>query len=279
MRPDPDELQRWIRAGVPPGEVGGRLGLSRATGYAWLRRYGITEDGPEMFQDHLVGRWQAGRLVAQIAAETGLSADAVRERLVAATVLDPARSYFRVGAADDPLPEGLLRDWYLREGFTVEQVAALTGTTARQVRYRLKRYRLSAGRPGPAPRLRRRLTEDVLTRLYVREGQSCAQIAAGAGASTEAVRELLIAYGIARRPSGNRPRRPAADLPAPGPAPYPAQRQEADPRLAGALVRARAAQNRSALLLEQARETLRATEEIRQQLRATTPKRDEAGRP
>src|SRR4051794_8831099 len=130
MRPDPDELQRWIRTGVPAGEVGGRLGLSRATGDAWLRRYGITGNGPELSQEHVVARWRAGRPVSQIAAEAGLSGDAVRERLVAATVMDSARTYFRVGGADDPLPEQLLRDWYVGEGFTVEQVAALTGTTA-----------------------------------------------------------------------------------------------------------------------------------------------------
>ena len=48
-----------------------------------------------------------------------------------------------------------MRDWYVREGFAVAQIAALTGTTARQVRYRLARYRLSPGRPGPAARVRR----------------------------------------------------------------------------------------------------------------------------
>lgn len=206
MRPDPDVLQEWVLAGVPEHEVGARLGLSRATGYAWLRRYGITADGPRLDQRQLVACWRAGLLATRIAADTGLTADAVRERLVTATILPPTRSYYRVGAPDDPLPEALLRDWYVREGFSVAQVAALTGTTARQVRYRLGRYRLAPGRPGPAPRLRRRLTEPVLTRLYLDEELSCAQIAARTGASTESVRALLAAYGIARRPGGRRTR-------------------------------------------------------------------------
>ncbi|GIM97593.1 hypothetical protein [Paractinoplanes toevensis] len=162
MRPDPDLLQQWvIGEGLPAGQVGQRLGLSRAAGYSWLHRYGITGSGPFVAQQKLIARWRAGLLVAQLAAELGLPPDAVRERLVAASVLEPARTYFVVGSRDDPLPEHLLRDWYVREGFTVAQVAALTGTTPRQVRYRLARYRLSAGRPGPAARARQRelLTE------------------------------------------------------------------------------------------------------------------------
>ncbi len=209
MRPDPDELQGWVlRDGVPPAQVGARLGLSRAAGYAWLSRYGITAAGPLLPQASLVARWRAGLVAEQLAAEVGLPPDAVRERLVAAAVLHPRRSYFLVGSPDDPLPESLLRDWYVREGFSVAQVAALTGTTPRQVRYRLARYRLSPGRPGPVSRVRRRLTRAALTELYVRDGLTCPEIAIRAKVSTETVRELLDEYGIARRPSGTRTRPP-----------------------------------------------------------------------
>ena len=156
MRPDPDLLQRWVIAdGVPPTAVGALLGLSRAAGYNWLNRYGIIPSGPSPSQESLVARWRAGASAAQLAAEVGLLPDAVRERLVTASVLRPNRSYFKVGSPDDPLPEHLLRDWYVRESFTVAQIAELTATTARQVRYRLARYRLSSGRPGPAPRVKR----------------------------------------------------------------------------------------------------------------------------
>jgi hypothetical protein len=154
MRPDPDLLQRWvIRDGVPPSQVGRRLGLSRAAGYSWLNRYGITPAGPLLTQRQLTAHWRDGAHTAQLAAELGLPPDAVRERLVAAAILPATRSYYLVGSPDDPLPESLLRDWYVHEGFTVAQVAALTGTTARQVRYRLGRYRLtrSRGSAEPAP--------------------------------------------------------------------------------------------------------------------------------
>jgi hypothetical protein len=209
MRPDPDLLQRWvIGERVPPAQVGPRLGLSRAAGYAWLRRYGITPAGPELAQSQLVARWRAGLASAQLAAELGLPADAVRERLVSASVLEPSRTYFVVGSPDDPLPEHLLRDWYVRDGFSVAQVAALTGTTPRQVRYRLTRYHLSPGRPGPASRARRKLTRAALIELYVHKGLTCPQIAARARVSAETVRELLAEYGIERRPSGTRARPP-----------------------------------------------------------------------
>jgi hypothetical protein len=173
-----------------------------------VSRYGITAAGPLLPQASLVARWRAGMVAEQLAAEVGLPPDAVRERLVTAAVLHPRRSYFGVGSPDDPLPESLLRDWYVREGFSVAQVAALTGTTARQVRYRLSRYHLSPGRPGPVSRIRRRLTPAALTDLYVREGLTCPQIARRAQVSAETVRELLAEYGIARRPSGTRTRPP-----------------------------------------------------------------------
>lgn len=253
VRPDPDVLQEWVRCGVPAGEVGARLGLSRATGYSWLRRYGVSADAPVFSQEHLVTQWRAGQAVGQIAADTGLEPDVVRERLVTAAVLQPSRSYFRVGAKDDPLPEYLLRDWYVREGFTVDQVAALTGTTARQVRYRLGRYRMSAGRPGPAPRLRRRLTEDVLTGLYVHEGLSCATIAERAGASAESVRELLVEYGIARRSNGTRSRTPA---------PRSGRRARRFDSYRQTRERAEAAKVAATGLVEQLRTTVQAAEEI-----------------
>jgi len=212
LRPDPDLLQRWvIRDGVPSAQVGPRLGLSRAAGYNWLRRYGITPAGPILAQERLVARWRAGLPAAPLASELGLPPDAVRERLVTASVLTPVRSYFVVGSPDDPLPEHLLRDWYVREGFTVAQVAALTGTTPRQVRYRLDRYHLTPGRPGPASRVRKRLTPATLTELYVRAGLTCPEIATRAQVSAETVRELLAAYGIDRRPRGTRARPPLTE--------------------------------------------------------------------
>ncbi|MFF5294897.1 hypothetical protein [Paractinoplanes globisporus] len=166
MRPDPDLLQRWVLdEAVPPAKVGPLLGLSRAAGYSWLRRYGITAPGPLVEQRQLVALWRAGMVAARLATELGLPPDAIRERLVTASVLRPSRSYFVVGSPDDPLPEHLLRDWYVREGFSVAQIAELTGTTARQVRYRLARYHLSPGRPGPAPRVRRSLTNAAPERL------------------------------------------------------------------------------------------------------------------
>ncbi|MDY7090114.1 MAG: helix-turn-helix domain-containing protein [Actinomycetota bacterium] len=206
-RPDPDQLQQWVlRDRVPAAEIGARLGLSRAAVYGWLHRYGIASGVEFLPQDRLVGLWRDGLHASRIAARTGISASAVRERLVAAAVLVPERSYFVVGSPEDPLPEHLLRDWVVRDGFTTAQVAALTGTTPRQVRYRLDRYRLSTGRPGPAPRLRRRLTRERLVGLYLEQGLSCTQIARREDVSAEAVRELLVAYGIERRPSGRRAR-------------------------------------------------------------------------
>src|SRR5689334_24132232 len=106
---------------MPPARVGKRLGLSRASGYSWLRRYGITPAGPAVPQRRLTALWRAGLVADQLAAEVGLPPAAIRERLVTASVLRPSRSYFLVGAPDDPLPESLLRDWYVREGFTVAQ--------------------------------------------------------------------------------------------------------------------------------------------------------------
>ncbi|MCY1143782.1 hypothetical protein OWR29_37770 [Actinoplanes sp. Pm04-4] len=161
-----------------------------------------------MTQLDLVGRWLVGVPVDQIAADTGLPPAAIQERLITAGTLAPPRTYFLVGSPSDPLPEHLLREWYVRAHLTVEQIAALTGMTARQVRYRLTRYRLAPGRPGPAPQIRHRLTKTVLTRLYVQRHQSCPAIAAHAGVSTEAVRALLAANDIARRPSGSRSQPP-----------------------------------------------------------------------
>ncbi|WP_433365288.1 hypothetical protein ACQPZX_35560 [Actinoplanes sp. CA-142083] len=208
MRPDPDLLQRWvIEDGVPPAKVGPLIGLSRAAGYAWLRRYGITAAGPMLEQSRLVAQWRAGLVAAQLAAELGLHPDAVRERLVTASVLPPTRSYFLVGSPADPLPEHLLRDWYVREGFSVAQVAELTGTTARQVRYRLARYHLSPGRPGPASRARRSLTKAALTELYLAQGLTCSQIAERAQVSAGTVNELLVEYRIIRLPKASDPPR------------------------------------------------------------------------
>lgn len=248
MRPDPDELQRWVlRDRVPAAEIGARLGLSRAAVYGWLHRYGITSGVEFLSQDRLIGMWRAGMRASRIAAETGISAGAVRERLVAAAVLVPERSYFVVGSPEDPLPEHLLRDWVVREGLTAAEVAAFTGTTPRQVRYRLDRYRLSTGRPGPAPRLRRRLTRERLVELYRGQGLSCTQIARREGVSAEAVRELLVAYGIERRPSG-RGSRPARVTPEHG-----FQRPH---RHQATLDRARAARAQSAELIATVCETM-----------------------
>jgi hypothetical protein len=176
--------------------------MSRATVYRWLCRYGITATGPVVTKAALAQAWRAGASVAQLAARTGLAARAVQERLVAAEVLQLQRRYILIGSPEDPIRPDLLRLWYGRRGFSAEQIAVLTDTTARQVRYRLYRYRLSRARPGPPARLSGLLPVDVLRRMYVEEHLSCPQIALRVGASAERVRELLIAAGITRRSSG-----------------------------------------------------------------------------
>jgi hypothetical protein len=203
VRLDPDFLQRCRRAeGLSVAQIGELSGLSRATVYGWLHRYGITTSGPVVDTTELVAAWRAGTPLARLAARTGVAPRALRERLVAATALRPPRRYLVVGSPEDPLRPDLLRRWHGRRGLTAEEVAVLTDLTARQVRYRLRRYRLSRARPGPPARLGRRLPEGVLRRWYIEEQLSCPQIAARVGASAERVRELLIAAGITRRPSG-----------------------------------------------------------------------------
>ena len=202
-RPDPDVLQRFVRdEGLSAAQVGELLGLSRATVYRWLRRYGITATGPVVAMPALAEAWRAGASVAQLAAKTGLPTRAVQERLAAAAVLRLPRRYILIGSPEDPLRPELLRLWYGQREFSAEQVAVLTDTTARQVRYRLYRYRLSRAKPGPPSRLRGRLPAEVLRRMYVDEHLSCPQIARRVGASAERVRELLVAAGITRRASG-----------------------------------------------------------------------------
>ena len=196
-------LQRYLRdGGLSAAQIGVRLGLSRATVYRWLRRYGINATGPVVAVGALAEAWRAGASLAELAARTGLPARAVHERLAAASVLQLPRRYILIGSPEDPLRPELLRLWYGQRGLTAEQVAVLTDTTVRQVRYRLYRYRLSRAKPGPPSRLRRLLPVDVLRRMYVDEHLSCPQIAVRVGASAERVRELLIAYGITRRSSG-----------------------------------------------------------------------------
>jgi transposase len=202
-RPDPDLIQQWVVGdGVPPKRVGELLGLSRSAGYEWLRRYGIGPGGTVVATPDLVAWWRSGATVEELATRTGLPAPAIRERLVTVAVLSSPRRYLPVGSPDDPLTVEQLRRWCVRDGFSAPQIAALSGTTARQVRYRLTRYGLSRARPGPPATLRLRLTEPHLRNLYERERLSCPQIAAGVGVSTEAVRRLLVEYGIERRPSG-----------------------------------------------------------------------------
>jgi hypothetical protein len=212
--PDPDRLQQWIHEqGVPPREIGSRLGLSRAAGYRWLQRYAIAAGTPPIAQERLVALWRAGTPADRLAAEYGLPVDAVRDRLVAAAAMAPNRSYYVLGSSADPLPHDLLRTWYQHDRFSVGQIAALAGITSRQVRYRLARYHIAGGRPGPKPQLRRRLDAAMLRGLYD-EGLTCAQIGARFDASAESVRALLAAYGIRRRTSGRR-KRPAQGEPLP----------------------------------------------------------------
>src|SRR4051812_45897189 len=87
-RPDPDQLQQWVvKEGVPPSQVGALLGRSRAAGYAWLRRYGITTGPPDdgatatIGQAQLVARWRDGMSSVEIGEELGIPAAAIRERL------------------------------------------------------------------------------------------------------------------------------------------------------------------------------------------------------
>ena len=199
-RPDPDLIQRWVvRDGVPPRRVGELLGLSRSAGYEWMRRYGIRRDVVLVPTPDLAASWRSGAAVEDLAVRTGLSASAIRERLVTATVLSSSRRYLVVGSPDDPLTVDELRRWCVQDGFSAPQIAALTNTTARQVRYRLARYGLSRVRPGPPAVLRRRLTEPRLRHLYERERMSCPRIAARVGVSAETVRRLIVEYGIKRR--------------------------------------------------------------------------------
>ncbi|MET0416262.1 MAG: hypothetical protein ABW022_09600 [Actinoplanes sp.] len=146
-------MQQWvIRDGVAPSQIGARLGLSRATGYEWLRRYAIRSDRPVITQQDLLTRWRSGPESAErVADETGLPADAVAERLITARVMTSSRPYVLVGTSQDPLPEDQLRVWHLDQSLTAGQIAALTGTTVRQVRYRLSQYGLSRRRGTPAP--------------------------------------------------------------------------------------------------------------------------------
>jgi len=231
--PDPDQLQRWVHEqGVPPGEVGARLGLSRAAGYRWLQRYGIAATTPPIAQAELVARWRAGTPADQLAAEHRQPVEAIRDRLVAAAAMTANRTYYVLGSSADPLPQDVLRGWYLHDRFSVGQIAALAGITARQVRYRLSRYQISGGRPGPTPALRRRLDHRMLTRLYD-EGLTCAQIGERFGASAESIRTLLAAYGIRRRTSGRRKPAPQGN-----PAPRLKQREMSE-RSAKAIATAR----------------------------------------
>jgi transposase len=210
--PDPDVLQRWVLAeGVPAGQVGALLGLSRAAGYRWLQRYAITNAAAPIGQEQLVALWRSGISADELAEKTGLPAEAVRDRLVAAAAMKPSRSYYVLGSNADPLPQDRLRGWYLHDRFSVTQIATLSGITPRQVRYRLARYRISAGRPGPKPRLSHRLDQPSLTKLY-NDGLTCAQIGERYGAGAESVRALLAAYGIDRRAGGRRKRIDRGDL-------------------------------------------------------------------
>jgi len=174
-RPDPDLLQRWIHEqGVPAGEVGARLGLSRAAGYRWLQRYGIAATTPPLPQHQLVARWRAGTPADRLAAEHGLPVEAVRDRLVAAAAMTAGRTYYLLGSTADPLPQDVLRGWYLHDHFPVSQIATLAGITARQVRYRLSRYHLSGGHPDPSPRLPQRLDRTMLREMSERTARAIA---------------------------------------------------------------------------------------------------------
>jgi hypothetical protein len=150
-RPDPDQLLQWVvREGVRPSQIGARLGVSRATGYEWLRRYAIRPDGPIVAQDELLTSWRAGPESAErVADETGLPAEAVAERLITAGVIASSRPYVLVGTLADPLLEEQLRQWHVDEGRAAAQIAAMTGTTVRQVRYRLSQYGLTRRRGDP----------------------------------------------------------------------------------------------------------------------------------
>ena len=201
-RPDPDQLLHWVRDGVPPSQIGARLGLSRATGYEWLRRYAIRADGPAVTQDQLLAGWRAAAESAErVAAATGLPADAVAERLITAGVLASSRPYVLVGASGDPLPEELLRQWHLDEGRTAAQIAAMTGSTVRQVRYRLSQYGLTKPRTGsPAPPARFDTT--LMGRLHATREHARAATAATAdtlGTLSETVRQLRATTLEARR--------------------------------------------------------------------------------
>ena len=203
VRPDPDVLQRWVRIdGLPVAQIGQQLGLSRATVYSWLRRYGISSTGPVLETADLVTAWRSGESLVRLAARTRLAPRALRERLAAADVLRLPRRYVVVGSPEDPARPELLSLWHRKRGYTSEEIADLAGLSARQVRYRIGRYGLSRARSGPPARLAVRLPVEQLRRWYVDEQLSCPQIAVRVGASSECVRKLLVAAGIMRRPPG-----------------------------------------------------------------------------
>jgi hypothetical protein len=203
-RPDPDQLLQWVvHDGVPPSQIGARLGVSRATGYEWLRRYAIRPDSPAVGQDELLATWRAGPESAErVADETGLPAEAVAERLITAGAITSTRPYVLVGALADPLPGDQLRQWHVDEGRTAAQIATMTGTTVRQVRYRLGQYGLTKRRADPhgrtPPPADTSLADRLRDTLEAREA-AAATTADTLSMLTETVRRLRVTTQEARQ--------------------------------------------------------------------------------
>jgi len=197
-RPDPDRIQQWVICeGLARGRVGERLGLSRATGYVWLRRYGISPGGALVTQAALASDWRAGTPVEQLAAVHGLSVDAVVDRLIAAGCMRQQRHYYLLGSVADPLPQSLLRKLYLGQHLAPAEIAARTGATERQVRYRLDRYQLLACPPRRRRRTHRHRTVAVLRNPCARRRRARRRVAVRFRSSENTARRLTGDYGFA----------------------------------------------------------------------------------
>jgi hypothetical protein len=216
---DPDELYRMHNVErLPAEEIGQRLGVATATAYLWMRRYGVPRRArtrrqaaaapplaPWISQASLVTLWEEGWSGARIAEATGLDPDVVKRRLAAAGLLAkrPTTAAIPVGDPDDPLPKALLERLYLEQHLSPWDIAKLTGTTARQVDYRLTRYSVPRRQPGEHV-LIRDLDPETLRELYRGQERSDPDIAALYQVSEGHVSSTRRHHGIESRPGAQR---------------------------------------------------------------------------
>ena len=102
-RPDPDLLMALRAAGFPVQEIAARIGLSRASTYRWLVRYGIPrravtfrrgarrtygDHDPWLATPDLLALWEDRKPdIEYIAHHSGARPSAIRERLITAGAL------------------------------------------------------------------------------------------------------------------------------------------------------------------------------------------------